>query len=74
MLRSVYIGSSLLVLLTAAASPALGQTVDEIVAKNLKAKGAEFTMELNEPRPGIRICFIRGPEGVSIEVLERSPN
>ena len=34
-------------------------------------KGAEFTMELNSPRPGIKICFVRGPEGVSIEVLER---
>src|ERR1043166_1980593 len=38
---------------------------------DLKAKGAEFTMELNSPRPGIRICFIRGPQGTSIEVLER---
>ena len=44
--------------------------IDKVVA-DLKAKGAEFTMELNEPRPGIRVCFIRGPEGVSIEVLER---
>ena len=46
--------------------------IDKVVA-DLKAKGAEFTMELNSPRPGIRICFIRGPEGVSIEVLERAP-
>ena len=46
--------------------------IDKVVA-DLKAKGAEFTMELNEPRPGIKICFIRGPEGVSIEVLERAP-
>ena len=44
--------------------------IDKVVA-DLKAKGAEFTMELNSPRPGIKICFIRGPEGVSIEVLER---
>jgi hypothetical protein len=28
-------------------------------------------MELNEPRPGVKICFVRGPEGVSIEILER---
>ena len=46
--------------------------IDAVVA-DLKAKGAEFTMELNSPRPNIRICFIRGPEGVSIEVLERKP-
>ena len=44
--------------------------IDKVVA-DLKAKGAEFTMELNAPRPNIKICFIRGPEGVSIEVLER---
>jgi lactoylglutathione lyase len=24
-------------------------------------------------RPGVRICFIRGPEGVSIELLDRDP-
>ncbi|MGE0749408.1 MAG: VOC family protein [Variibacter sp.] len=44
--------------------------IDAVVAE-LKAKGAEFTMELNEIRPGVRICFVRGPQGVSIEVLER---
>jgi lactoylglutathione lyase len=44
--------------------------IDEVVA-GLKAKGAEFTMELNEPRPGVKICFVRGPEGVSIEILQR---
>lgn len=37
----------------------------------LKAKGVEFTTEPHNPRPGIRICFIRGPQGVSIELLER---
>src|SRR5215470_11907264 len=42
------------------------------VAADLKKKGVEFTMEPNSPRPGIRICFIRGPQGISIELLERS--
>lgn len=46
--------------------------LDAYVAK-LKAKGVTFTMEPNEPRPGIRICFIRGPENISIEILERFP-
>ena len=46
--------------------------IEKVVA-DLKAKGAEFTMELNSPRPNIKICFVRGPEGVSIEVLERTP-
>ena len=45
--------------------------IDSVVA-DLKAKGAEFTMEPNNIRPGIRIAFLRGPEGVSIELLERS--
>ena len=47
------------------------KNIDKVVA-DLKAKGAEFTMELNSPRPGVKICFVRGPEGVSIEVLERA--
>jgi lactoylglutathione lyase len=46
----------------------LGRFVDD-----LKAKGAEFTQDLHVPRPGIRICFLRGPQGVSIELLERDP-
>jgi len=46
--------------------------IDAIVAE-LKAKGAEFTMEPTDIRPGVRIAFLRGPEGVSIELLERKP-
>ena len=45
--------------------------IDAVVA-DLKKKGAEFTMEPNTIRPGTRIAFLRGPEGVSIELLERS--
>jgi catechol 2,3-dioxygenase-like lactoylglutathione lyase family enzyme len=45
--------------------------IDAIVAE-LKKKGAEFTMEPTSIRPGVRIAFLRGPEGVSIELLERS--
>jgi lactoylglutathione lyase len=43
----------------------------DAVAADLKAKGAEFTMEPRTIRPGLRICFLRGPQGVSIELLER---
>lgn len=51
-----------------------GLSVKEIdkVAADLKAKGVEFTMEPTTVRPGVRICFIRAPQGVSIELLERS--
>ena len=48
------------------------KNIDKVVA-DLKAKGAEFTMELNSPRPGIKICFLRGPQGISIELLDRDP-
>ncbi len=45
--------------------------IDDTVAE-LKAKGAEFTMEPTTIRPGTRIAFMRGPQNVSIELLERS--
>jgi lactoylglutathione lyase len=50
-----------------------GLTVKDIdaVAAQLKAKGVEFTKEPQTIRPGVRICFIRGPQGISIELLER---
>lgn len=41
------------------------------VAAELKAQGVEFTREPVTPRPGLRICFIRSPQGISIELLER---
>jgi catechol 2,3-dioxygenase-like lactoylglutathione lyase family enzyme len=52
-----------------------GLTVTGIdaIAADLKAKGVEFTKEPVTARPGVRICFIRAPEGVSIELLERTP-
>jgi lactoylglutathione lyase len=46
--------------------------IDAVVAE-LKAKGAEFTLEPTDIRPGVRIAFLRGPEGVSVELLERKP-
>ena len=42
-------------------------------AAELTAKGAEFTVQPTSPRPGTKIAFIRGPDDVQIEVLERSP-
>lgn len=44
----------------------------DAIAAELKAKGAVFTMEPTTLRPGVRICFIRGPEGVSIELVDTS--
>jgi catechol 2,3-dioxygenase-like lactoylglutathione lyase family enzyme len=45
--------------------------IDKIAA-DLKAKGVKFTREPTTVRPGVRVCFIRGPEGVSIELLDRT--
>jgi catechol 2,3-dioxygenase-like lactoylglutathione lyase family enzyme len=44
----------------------------DAVAAELKAKGVEFTKEPTTIRPGVRICFIRGPQGISIELLQRT--
>lgn len=44
--------------------------IDATVAE-LKAKGAHFTMEPTTIRPGTRIAFLRAPENVSIELLQR---
>jgi catechol 2,3-dioxygenase-like lactoylglutathione lyase family enzyme len=52
-----------------------GLTVSGIdaVAADLKAKGVEFTQQPHVPRPGIKVCFLRGPQGISIELLDRDP-
>ena len=51
----------------------IGLTVSSIDAAvaELKAKGAEFTTEPKTIRPGVRIAFVRGPQGVLIELLDR---
>ncbi|WP_198374578.1 VOC family protein [Neoroseomonas rubea] len=52
----------------------IGLAVKDIdgVVSELKGKGVAFTMEPTTIRPGVRIAFLRAPEGVSIELLERS--
>ncbi|QUS41275.1 VOC family protein [Tardiphaga alba] len=45
----------------------------DAVAADLKARGVEFTKEPHTLKPGLRIAFIRAPQGVSIEILERDP-
>lgn len=51
-----------------------GLRVDNLdeAAAELKERGAEFTMEPRVLRPGVKIAFIRAPEDVRIELLERS--
>jgi lactoylglutathione lyase len=52
----------------------LGLRVDGIdaVVAELKEKGAEFTVEPKTIRPGVRIAFLRGPQNVHIELLDRN--
>jgi catechol 2,3-dioxygenase-like lactoylglutathione lyase family enzyme len=44
----------------------------DAVVSDLKAKGVEFTREPTTVRPGVRIAFLRAPQGVSIELLDRN--
>jgi catechol 2,3-dioxygenase-like lactoylglutathione lyase family enzyme len=50
----------------------LSVTGIDAIAAELEAKGVELTMQPTTVRPGVRICFLRGPQGVSIELLERT--
>jgi catechol 2,3-dioxygenase-like lactoylglutathione lyase family enzyme len=50
----------------------LAVTGIDAIAADLKAKGVEFTREPTTVRPGTRVCFICAPEGVSIELLDRT--
>jgi lactoylglutathione lyase len=45
--------------------------MDEAHAE-LKRRGAEFSLEPRLLRPGVKIAFVRGPDNVRIELLERS--
>ena len=44
--------------------------LDAAIAE-LKARGAVFTMEATDLRPGLRIAFLTGPDDISIELLQR---
>ena len=41
--------------------------------RDLKAKGAEFLGEPFEPAPGIRLVFLREPNGAILELAMRDP-
>lgn len=43
----------------------------DAVCEELRGKGAEFTVEPRTIRPGVRIAFVRGPQNVLIEILDR---
>ncbi len=45
----------------------------EATYRELKAKGAEFLGEPFEPTSGIRLAFLREPNGAVIELAQRDP-
>jgi catechol 2,3-dioxygenase-like lactoylglutathione lyase family enzyme len=51
----------------------IGLAVDDLDAAvaDLRARGVPIVVEPREARPGVRICFIDGPDRVRIELLER---
>ena len=48
------------------------RSVDETVSE-LKRRGADIIDEPRTIRPGVRIAFVRAPENVRIELLQRDP-
>lgn len=43
--------------------------MDEFAA-NLKSKGVEFVVEPTQPKPGVKIAFIKAPDNVLFEIIE----
>jgi lactoylglutathione lyase len=53
----------------------IGVKVDDFdsVYRELQTKGADFIDEPFEPAPGIRLVFLREPNGAVIELAQRDP-
>src|ERR1700730_8522632 len=51
----------------------IGLTVDDVDAavEELRARGAEIAIGPLTRNPGLRLAFIRGPEGIMIELVQR---
>lgn len=49
------------------------EDLDGCVA-DLRTRGAEILIEPRTIRPGVRYAFVRGPENIRIELLERGPH
>lgn len=43
----------------------------EATVRELKQRGVEFEIEPYEISPGLRIAFVRGPDAIRIELLQR---
>ena len=49
-----------------------GEAIPDEAVAELKRRGADFMMEPRAIRPGVRIAFVRAPDNVRIELLERT--
>jgi catechol 2,3-dioxygenase-like lactoylglutathione lyase family enzyme len=51
----------------------IGLTVDDVDAavEELRTKGAEIAIGPLTRNPGLRLAFIRGPEGIMVELVQR---
>ena len=51
----------------------LGFLVEDLdqACEELRAKGAEFVAGPLEARPGVRVAFLKAPDGMQIEILHR---
>jgi len=51
----------------------IGLTVDDVDAatEELRAKGADIAIGPLTRSPGLRLAFIRGPEGIMVELVQR---
>jgi lactoylglutathione lyase len=51
----------------------IGLTVDDVDAavEDLRAKGADIAIGPLTRSPGLRLAFVRGPEGVMVELVQR---
>lgn len=52
----------------------IGLAVDDIeqAVSALKQQGIAFAIDITDVRPGLRTAFLDGPDGVRIELLQRS--
>ena len=46
------------------------EEIDDVVA-GLRARGAELVGELERYEDSYRLCYVRGPEGIIIELAEQ---
>jgi catechol 2,3-dioxygenase-like lactoylglutathione lyase family enzyme len=51
----------------------IGFKTEDLAAEvaKMKARGVKFTLELSQSNPTTKYAFVEGPDGISIEILQR---